>query len=987
MSGEQLWGPRGRTASGACEAPSPSNQQTPDPEVPQAWRAMARSIARSAAFRRALIVGASAVLVLHAGVLAVWGASASVSSNAVQVALDAVAVMAALSAAGRGGVFARRVWLLVAGAMAVHGLGQAVTTIYLYTGTEFFSPWWSDEFLFFWVTPLLVAVVADPLEPRRRVPLTGLLDFLQVLLLGVAWHFSVFGDPLAWTKDAAGMAMLTWKVRVGRDLFVMACLWCRAGLSEFQTSRRIFRALAIFFSIFALVDLSYLYCEATLGARFGTGLDLLWSLPRWLLVVLAVGWVDAEMPGDRFVRRRWFWLLHVASLIVPLLILFIAAHALNVSPFLQALLGASIACAGARVLVTQTQQERALHELTRSRNLLSAVIEGSSQAIYLKDLAGRFVLINSAGAKLLGRPKSEILGSRDKDVLPLSLLQHAREADQRVFATGQPCTEEAEMVMGMESRTLLSTKAPYFEAPGEVAGVLGIAVDITPLKETQKELVRWKNRCESALRASRHVMYELEPRSGRISIDTTFDRFLGYTAEEMPTRASQWRRLVHREDRGGCERAIGRAVRTGAPFTCEYRVRGKDGGFHHVLEHGQVFAAQGAKPYRIIGFVEDVTESRQAAERLKHAQRLESLGTLAAGVAHDFNNLLTVINGYSEVLLDRNHGAPVNEAADAIHQASNRAAGLVRQLLAFSRKQSLSPRILDLNQSVTGIYKMLGRLLPESIEIRMELDKEIGSVKADPGQLEQIIMNLAVNARDAMPDGGALTLGTYEARIFEGGEGALGVPPGDYVVLSVEDTGVGIAPEIQPLIFEPFFTTKEAGRGTGLGLATVHGIVTQSGGYIRVNSEPGLGTTFQIFLPKTAGRPASEMVTSPVLRRLGQESILLVEDDPSVRGLVATSLRGAGFEVTGVDDPRLALSLLERRHVDLVISDLMLPGMDGWEMSRRMREQNPGMRVIFITGYIDSPVLDRAMAGKATVLQKPFSSGRLLDSVRKTLDA
>ena len=991
MSSQQPWGPQARSTSGACQPPSPSTQQAPD-ESPQAagsGEAMATTIAPAAPADRALLWAGSAAVLLQGIILVAGsGTAAGLMSNLIQLLLDGIVVAAALRAASRSSTFVQRVWFLVAAAMGVHGVGQALATYCDYVGTwPLFAPWWSDEFLFFWVTPLVVAVVADPLEPRRRLPVAAMLDFLQVFLLGLAWHFSVFGDAIAWAKDGPGMAMLNWEIRLGRDLFVLGCLVARALFSELVSSRNLFRRLALFFGTFALADIVYLYCEAELSIRFGTGMDLVWSLPRWLLILAAATWVQAGEDSQRIVHRRRNLILHLMSLVVPLLILLITSHRVDASPFLLSLLGASITCAGARVLLTQYRQSEALRALTRSRNLLSAVIEGTSQAIYLKDLNGRFLLINSALTRLLGRSRSEIMASRDQDILPPSLLPYSQEADRRVRTTLQTCTEEAVLERGVEKRTLLSTKAPYLDASGTIAGILGIAVDVTPLKETQAELQRWKERCESALRASRHVMYELEPRSGKITIDPTFDRFLGYRPEELPMRASQWRRMVHEDDRGGCYEMIGRAVRSGEPFRCEYRVRGSDGKFYHVVEHGQVFPGQDGRPFRIIGFVEDVTEQRVAAERLKHAQRLESLGTLAAGVAHDFNNLLTVINGYSELLLNPVHGPGVQEAAQSIHHASERAAGLVRQLLAFSRQQHLSPRLVDLNQSVTGVYKMLRRLIPENVEIRMELEKEIGSVKADPGQLEQIILNLAVNARDAMPSGGALTIATYEAKIFDVGDRALGIPPGEYVVLSVEDTGIGIPPEVQARIFEPFFTTKEPGRGTGLGLATVHGIVTQSGGQVRVSSEAMRGSTFQIYLPKVAGRPAQDVPAMPIMLRHGGEHILLVEDDPNVRRLVASALRNAGFEVTGVEDPRLALNLVKERRVDLLISDLVLPGMNGRELSRKIIERSPGTRVVFITGHIDHPVVDQVIADRATLLQKPFGSGRLLDSVRRTLDA
>jgi len=951
---------------------------------------MARALAPASAADRALLWAASAALLVQSVALVVTsGVSAGLASNLIQLVLDGIAVAATLRAASRSGSFARRVWLLASVAMVVHGVGQGIAAFYDYTAIQpWFAPWWSDEFLFFWVTPLLVAVIADPLEPRRRLPLAGVLDFLQVFLLGLAWHFTVFGDAAAWAQDGPGMSLLNWKVRLGRDLFVLTCLVSRSVFSELATSRNLFRRLTFFFATFAIADISYLYCEAMLSLRFGTGMDLIWSLPRWLLILGAVSWAGSGEESGRIIHRRRNLTLHAASLVVPLLILVMAAQRISGSPFLLSLLGATIACAGARVLVTQDRQLEVLRELTRSRNMLSAVIEGTSQAIYLKDLGGKFLLANSAAARLLGRRPSEILGNHDREVLPPSLQPYAEQGDRQVLATGQPCTQEAVLEVGMERRTLLSTKAPYFDPSGKIGGILGIAVDVTPLKEAQVELQRWKNRCESALRASRHVMFELEPLSGKITIDRTFDRFLGYTADELPTRASQWRRMVHEDDRGGCYEAIGRAVRSGEPFRCEYRVRGSGGNFHHVVEHGQVFPGQDRRPFRIIGFVEDVTEQRVASERLKHAQRLESLGTLAAGVAHDFNNLLTVINGYSELLLDEKHGSRVNDAAQSIHHASERAAGLVRQLLAFSRQQHLSPRVLDLNHSVSGVYKMLRRLIPENIEIRMDLEEEIGSVKADPGQLEQIILNLAVNARDAMPGGGALTIATFEAKVLNVADWPYGILPGEYAVLSVEDTGIGIPFEIQARIFEPFFTTKEPGRGTGLGLATVHGIVTQSGGYVRVTSEPMRGAAFQVYLPKAAGRPAHDLGATPSIHLPGgREHILLVEDDPNVRKLVAGSLRNAGFEVTGVDDPRLALNLAKQRHIDLLISDLVLPGMNGRELSRKIIERSPETRVVFITGHIDHPVVDQVVAEKATVLQKPFSSGRLLDSVRRTLDA
>jgi CheY-like chemotaxis protein len=370
---------------------------------------------------------------------------------------------------------------------------------------------------------------------------------------------------------------------------------------------------------------------------------------------------------------------------------------------------------------------------------------------------------------------------------------------------------------------------------------------------------------------------------------------------------------------------------------------------------------------------------------------MEAVGRLAGGVAHDFNNLLTAIIGYADLLRQRfAHEPSARQPAELIHQAGEQAAGLTRQLLAFSRKQLLQPRVIDLNTIITNLQRLLQRIIGEHIEIRTAPDAAQACVKADPGQIEQVIVNLGVNARDAMPRGGRLVIRTVNVEFHET-DPATGLPPGEYVALEVTDTGEGMDAETKSRIFEPFFTTKGPGKGTGLGLATVYGIVKQSQGGIAVDSEPGRGTTFRIYLPREhapADAPETALALAP---RTGQsELILVVEDEEIVRELVCEVLKGHGYRVLGADSGSEALRLLreEARDIDLLISDVVMPEMNGADVARRVREVSPQVGVLFVSGYSESDMADQGLEALSfQVLQKPFTPAVLARKVREILDA
>ena len=388
----------------------------------------------------------------------------------------------------------------------------------------------------------------------------------------------------------------------------------------------------------------------------------------------------------------------------------------------------------------------------------------------------------------------------------------------------------------------------------------------------------------------------------------------------------------------------------------------------------------------------DITEKKRLEAQFLQAQKMESVGQLASGIAHDFNNLLTVINGMSELVLTQvSHDNPVHADVQEILHAGERAATLTRQLLAFSRQQILAPRVLNLNTVVAGMESLLRRVLGEDIDLMVVPTPGVGRVKADPGQLEQVITNLAVNARDAMPQGGQLTIETRNVTL--GGDEArrhgVAVPPGSYVQLVVSDSGVGMDEATRARIFEPFFTTKGSGQGTGLGLSTVYGIVKQSDGFIWVESELGRGTRFQICLPQVAEAAVTDRSGPTVVSRSGTETILLVEDNAGLRKLATRVLAPAGYTVLGAASGEEALRVLERQEgpVHLLLSDVVMPGMSGRDLAEQLAQTRPEMKVLFMSGYTDDTVVQHGVLNaQVAFLSKPFTAAALLRKVREVLD-
>jgi PAS domain S-box-containing protein len=516
-------------------------------------------------------------------------------------------------------------------------------------------------------------------------------------------------------------------------------------------------------------------------------------------------------------------------------------------------------------------------------------------------------------------------------------------------------------------------------------------------REAEEQLRHSQAQLAQAQQIARMGSWEWDLIENKVTWSDETKRLYARTPEDAGAPMENCLERVHPDDLARVNKIMAESLRTREPFVCEHRVNLPDGTQRIILGRGEIVLNDEGVPARMLGVVQDITETKRAAEalqrsedQLRQSQKMEAVGRLAGGVAHDFNNLLTVIGGYCAMSLPSiTAGNPLQKNILEIQKAAERASALTSQLLAFSRKQVLQPRVLQLNEVVHGMEKMLRRLIGEDVELSTKFDSDLGCVKADPGQLEQVIMNLAVNARDAMPRGGKLTITTTNVLIdhktkFRNRT----LEPGRYVMLSISDNGMGMSEDVKTHLFEPFFTTKGLGKGTGLGLATCHGIIAQSGGDIHVYSEPNSGTTFKIYLPRTDARPEPAPVPDAGNSPVGSESILVVEDDPSVRRLAVTILNGRGYRVQESNNAFEALELLRRNpSFDLVITDVIMPQMSGKELYDQIRSQMPQIRVLLMSGYTNDALAHHGVLDEGlSFLEKPFSPSALARKTRETLN-
>jgi len=483
--------------------------------------------------------------------------------------------------------------------------------------------------------------------------------------------------------------------------------------------------------------------------------------------------------------------------------------------------------------------------------------------------------------------------------------------------------------------------------------------------------------------------YELRP-AGRVTfMNPRVAAIAGYEPEEFYADPELLFRIVQPDDRDRMDSVL-RGTAPNAGMTTMRWIH-KKGAVIWIEQHHVLVQNQSGDILGVECIARDITERKQLEEQFRQAQKMEAIGRLAGGIAHDFNNLLTVINGYSsQILAEIDVSHPYRQDLEEVVSAGNRAAMLTRQLLAFSRHQVVQPRTLNLNDIVSDMDRMLRRVLGEDIELVTVLDSSLDLILTDPGQMEQVIMNLVVNARDAMPSGGKLVIETAMVDLDAAySQQHRSVAPGRYVMFAVTDSGQGMDEATMARIFEPFFTTKPVGQGTGLGLSTVYGIVQKSGGTVWVYSEPGTGTTFKIYIPRSdkVEEPKEDQRAAKQLR--GTETLLVVEDDESVAKLLRFALQNAGYRVLEARNGEEAIALVESKEnaVELLLTDIVMPGISGWELSQRLAKTRPNLRYLFMSGYTDNAVVQRGMLDAGVpFLQKPFTPTSLVEKVRLVLD-
>jgi PAS domain S-box-containing protein len=548
----------------------------------------------------------------------------------------------------------------------------------------------------------------------------------------------------------------------------------------------------------------------------------------------------------------------------------------------------------------------------------------------------------------------------------------------------------SEMLLVAERQAKLeSLKAGIEQTVAERTGDLMREID--ERKQAQEQLAQ-------AQKIARMGSWEWDLARNHVTWSEETQRLYGRQPEDSGSPMETCLQRVHPDDLPTVNKIIAQSLRSRQPFICDHRVV-LPGGTERVIEgRGQILLNERGEAVKLFGTVQDITEARQAEaalrrseEQLRQSQKMEAVGRLAGGVAHDFNNLLTVIGGYCMLCLQKIEGAhPLWKSITEIQKASERAASLTGQLLAFSRKQVLQPRTIHLNEVVGGMEKMLRRLIGEDIELSTVFESPLGYVKADPGQIEQVLMNLAVNARDAMPRGGKLTISTANVAIDQKSNFRnRTLEVGDYVMIAVSDNGMGMTEQVKTHLFEPFFTTKGVGKGTGLGLATCYGIISQSGGDIRVYSELNSGTTFKIYLPRADAVPEAAGDTETKRLPVGAESILVVEDEPAVRELAVLILRERGFQVQESGNAFEALELI-RKHApfDLVLTDVIMPQMSGKVLCDQIKRQIPHTKVLLMSGYTDDALAHHGVLDEGlSFLEKPFSPLQLTRKIREVLDA
>ncbi len=844
---------------------------------------------------------------------------------------------------------------------------------------------------------------------RRRGRSSGLswaraLDYIQILLIFFLLYYNfLFLRELP--RGSHQLALLEQYVSNILNVILAGAFVARSFWASSPLIRQLCRRMSAYMIFYAVVAAIADYAIAASHATSGSWTALAWTAPFALAASLAASFrteLEPEPPESTFpVGKPLIW-QQLSLAILPITVWILALQAGEQgkdvaygSVFL------SLACYGSRLALTQRalfrtneSERKQTIALEKSLSLLRATLDSTADGILVVDLRGRVVDFNSRFQTLWGIPE-ELLNLRDDERLleyVLSRVEDARVFLERVrYLYEHPEEDSFDVVRFRGGRILERYSRPQWLG-NEIVGRVWSFRDVTEREQAQHEIAVWKERYDAAVQATSLIIYDWNPTTNVVRFGGAFEQVLGYRAVDFAVPTQAWRTLIHPDDLSAYQTTIAAASQSKESFDIEYRVRRHDGQYRWLREQGQIVPEKNThqQPH-MVGFLTDITEHRTLELQLRQAQKMEAVGRLAGGVAHDFNNLLTVIAGYSELQMrSLPKTDPAHDQAEQIRAATTRAAALTRQLLAFSRQQVLLPKILDLNAVVIDVDKMLRRIIGEDIEITTQLAPNLGAVEVDPGQIEQVLVNLVVNARDAMPHGGQITIETANIQLEQNYSSEhFYVKAGRYVRLSITDTGTGMDALTRARLFEPFFTTKELGRGTGLGLATVYGIVKQSGGHVEVYSEPGHGTSFKIYFP-LVNRPVS--ATVPHLpagdNSSGTEIILLVEDENALRQMVTQVLSARGYQVIAVNSAEQAEQIVAANpHIDMLLTDVIMPKMSGPELVKRIAPHYPQIKVLFMSGYTPNSMHNGGESNRfGSFLEKPFTPQTLAAKVREILD-
>lgn len=628
---------------------------------------------------------------------------------------------------------------------------------------------------------------------------------------------------------------------------------------------------------------------------------------------------------------------------------------------------------------------QAREETQRLSNTLYHTLEGMRDAFFLLDRQQCFIYLNPLAVELLQHSRDELLGRVIWDVFPEAAALGLQELYAEALAGDSQATREV----------FFPAPSSWFEVTANPTPE-GLAVSVRNIdrrKTLEAAASRNEERFRLLARATNDVIWDWDLRADRIWWNDAVESFSGYPVKALSGGEAAWARCVHPDD---VERVTGSLhaviASKGDHWEEEYRFLHADGRALTVIDRAFLVRDESGRAVRMLGSMVDVTERRNLMERVNQSQRLEAIGQLTGGVAHDFNNLLTVILGNTELLGEQLEDRPPLKAlADMTVKAGGRAAELTSHLLAFARRQPLAPRQVDVNRLVGGMEGLLRRTVTEDIEIEWIRAGGLWPAEVDPGQLESAVLNLAINARDAMPDGGRLTIETANSRLDDDYAATNpGAIPGQYVMVSVSDTGSGMTADVVAHAFEPFFTTKPAGKGSGLGLSMVYGFVKQSGGFAKIYTELGEGSTVRLYFPRASARDEAASATAPELSVMGgSEHVLVVEDDALVREHVVSLLQGLGYRVSEAASGEGALQALARSPtVDLLFTDVVMPGgMSGRQLAEEATRRYPGLKVLYTSGYTENAIVHQGRLDQGVqLLSKPYRRQQLALKVRKVLD-